>query len=119
MTNQIEEIKRQAELAAERMENMSVGEQGINELYRGAEALIAANELLQQVVVLEEGAEPMVGDLMQDNVGTLLRCLSRPNAEMVGYKALASGVEGSRGINSGIKIVQRQGKPVIYQQGTK
>ena len=51
MTNQtIEEIERQAELAAK-----GWGNADYVQIEAGRLALIAANELLQQVVVLEEG----------------------------------------------------------------
>ena len=113
MTNQtIEEIRKKAEHGAN---NKSC----TNDEYYYIEPLIAANELLQQVVVLEEGAEPMVGDVIESHLSNLytVTCVGH---ELTSVNTNTWDIEEIKKNPQGVRrIIQRNGKPVIYQQGTK
>jgi hypothetical protein len=136
----IEEIKRQAELAIARILADDFEFADDREIAKG---LVAANELLQHVVVLEEGAEPMVGDLLISDRGSMggvscgylfSKCWIPPHANYQDLDELATKAywtitprfgDGSQ-INKHWAnpkewrtIIQRNGLPVIYQQVTK
>lgn len=127
MIDQIEEIKRQAELAAEVLQDKST-----DPMWDKERALVAAWELLQQVVVLEEGAEPQVGDVLRlyfftpeedDKAGAVMTGFYAGGREAITW--FRNPRDGSidretHKIDDHLyQIIQRNGKAVIYQRGTK
>jgi len=131
MTNQmIEEVKRQAELAEIWLSDFPLDRDGeviftepSDEASIGfADSLIAANELLQQVVVLEVGAKVEAYDIVcQEGNEPDVQFVGNDHHEHRGHYMSATTINRINKDPDEIhyKIIQRNGKPVIYQQGTK
>ena len=82
---------------------------------RAAIKLIASQEaeirrFKDVVVILPESAEPMAGDLVLVSGLPYLVCVSFLNGELV------IDIDGLNLLVESAKIIQRNGKPVIYEQ---
>lgn len=91
-----------------------------NSLLTEHESLLRQYQKLREAVcVLEDGAEPEVGDIFRDVAQLKYQCIGRPNEIMIEYTVYEGARRGCMGISLVDKIIQRNGKPVVYQSALK